>query len=261
MDWYANVAAVTGADFGPMGSLVYNPFTLLSLTLLWLVPLLAGVRRRTGGAQVSLRPAFIAGLLGTLAVTVATAVLPYAAKAALPAQMRRRSESEGLQFLIIYGNTTLAIAAVAVAAVMAVVVARRGPLRPVLALMAGCMTTVLSAFVLAYLTDSLACRVNVWEASPPAANCFEGQPLAEISLKAHWIILQAFLIAVTATLAAAAVGYAYRRARPAAADSASDRPPQRFSVVSAWIVVALLAAASIWFSVLTLPDAYIFWLE
>lgn len=53
------------------------------------------------------------------------------------------------------------------------------------------------------------------------------------------------------------MGYAYRRARPAAADSAAGSEP----MVPAWIVLALLAAASIWFSGLTLPDAYVYWLE
>jgi Zn-dependent protease with chaperone function len=36
--WYASVAAVTGAGFGPMGRLVFNPLTLLGLTLMWRSP-------------------------------------------------------------------------------------------------------------------------------------------------------------------------------------------------------------------------------
>jgi hypothetical protein len=40
-----------------------------------------------------------------------------------------------------------------------------------------------------------------------------------------------------------------------------SRPPQRLAAVSAGIVMVLLAAASIWLSVLMLEDAYQVWLE
>jgi hypothetical protein len=71
------------------------------------------------------------------------------------------------------------------------------------------------------------------------------------------MILQALLVAVPATLIAAASGYLYRRARPAGTPVSE----MRFLRVPAWIVMALVAAVSLWFAVLTKSAAYVVWLE
>lgn len=268
IDWYTTVAAVTGAGFGPMAWFVYNPLTLPGLTLLWLVPVLVGARRRAMAS--SLRFALIAGLVGTACVAAIGAALPFAAEAALPADVRRTTDADGVAFVLLYTNTMLALGAVVVAVVMAVVVARRGPHRPALALLAGWVTTALSTWVMSFGTDPIACYANVWEAVPAPTHCLGVADVAALSQTAHWMLLQAFLVAVPAMLVAAGAGAAYRRWRaPGRSLRSPDSPPGPAAAPPRWrpatfAVVAFLTAlvgVSAWFTVLTLPRAYQAWLE
>jgi hypothetical protein len=258
--WYASVAAVTGAGFGPMGRLVFNPLTLLGLTLMWLVPVLAHARWRSTASSISLRTAFTAGIVGALGVAIAGAALPFLAKAVLPVEVRKISEAEGALFSVIYENTTIALVSLAVAMVMAAVMARRGPHRPTLALLAGSLTSVLSLLLLAYAIDPIGCYANVFDSSPAPAKCFGRVTETIVSQQAHWATLQAFLIAAPAMLVAAAAGWAFRRARSTQPVPVASTPT-RFTGIAAGVALVLLVAVNIWFSYLTLPVAYRVWLE
>ena len=93
--------------------------------------------------------------------------------------------------------------------------------------------------------------------SAAPAECFGGVPVAELSQKAHWMILQAFLVAVPATLMVAAARSTLHRPRTPAAFGT----PGRVVTVAVGVGLGLLVAMTLWFSVLTAPIAYQVWLE
>ena len=264
--WYAWVARVTGADYGPLIWLVANPLTLAGLTLMWLVPVLAGLGRRS---PVPVRPALIAGLVGAAGLAVAAIALPYAARLALPEPVRTATDEDGVPFATVYDNTVLAMASIAVAVVMTVMAARRGPHRPVSALLAAGLTTVLATAVVSYLADPIACYVNV------TAACGDGVPVRRLGARAHFIALQAILVAVPAMLVAAGVRRlttSLRDAAPADAAPADSAPADsapadgapargRLAVVATAATLGVLVVLLVSLSVLMLPAAYRLWLE
>jgi hypothetical protein len=263
--WYAWVARVTGADYGPLIWLVFNPLTLAGLTLMWLVPVLAGLRR---GSPVPLRPAIIAGLVGAAGLAVASVAMPYGARLALSESVRTATDEDGVPFAAVYDNTVLAMASIAVAVVMTVVVARRGPHRPVLALLAAGLTTVLATAVITYLAYPIACYANVSGATPA---CAEGIPARQLGTRAHFIVLQAILVAVPAMLIAVWVRRLTRRetadmappdtAPPDAAPPDAVPPGRRLAVVATAAALGVLVVLLVTLSVLILPAAYRLWLE
>jgi hypothetical protein len=254
------VARVTGADYGPLIWLVFNPLTLAGLTLMWLVPVLAGLRRRS---PVPPRPALVAGLVSAAGLAVAAVAMPYAAKLALPASVRTATEEGGVPFPTVYDNAVLAMASIAVAVVMTVMVARDGPHRPVLALLAAGLTTVLATAVVTYLADPIACYANV---SGPTPACEQGVPVRRLGTRAHFIVLQAILVAVPTMLIAAGVRRLTRReavdAAPAdVATSGAVSPRRPLAVVATAAALGVLVVLLVTLSVLMLPAAYRLWLE
>jgi Zn-dependent protease with chaperone function len=267
--WYAWVAAVTGAENGSIIRLVFNPLTLLGLTLMWLVPVLAVGRIR-------LRPALIAAFVGAAGLVIAVAVLPFAAKRALPPAVRSANDVDGVPFLTVYDNTTLALASIAVAVVMTVTVARRGPHRPVLALLAAGLTTVLATAVVTY--EPIACLAGVFPAPPTGAptagsDCLHGVPVRRLGVRAHYIVVQAILVAIPAMLIVGAVGWLRRRRASVgdadvgdagvgdAAGVVTGRRPSRVGLVATATTLGLLVVVHIWLSVLVTPAAYRIWLQ
>jgi Zn-dependent protease with chaperone function len=258
--WYAWVAAVSGAENESIIRLVFNPLTLLGLTLMWLVPVVAG--------RFRLRPALIAAFVGAVGLAVAVAVLPSVVKRVLPATVRSANDVDGLAFLTVYDNTTLALASIAVAVVMTVMAARRGPHRPVLALLAAGLTTVLATAIVTY--EPFACYADVAAALPPSgtaasaplADCLHGVPVRLLGTRANYIIVQAILVAVPAMLVVGAVGWLRRRPEVGDADAvATGRAPSRVGVVATAAAVGLLVLVLISLSALVMPAAYRVWLE
>jgi Zn-dependent protease with chaperone function len=271
--WYAAVAAVTGAGYGPMGRLVFNPLTLTGLTLMWLVPVLALARRR----PVPLRTAFAASLIGAAAMAALGALLPFATRWALPARVRGEPDADasGASFAVIYENAGIALASIVIAVVVVVVLVRGGPPAPAVAVLAGCLTTILCAVVLTYVAIPISCRVSVWASTLPEG-CVTGVPVIETAQKAHWALLQAILLAVPAGLVVAAVRIL--RTRPASAATTSAASAATTSAASAvtgsagprvvgvrtvvaGVALTLLVAATLWFAGLTWPVAYTVWFE
>lgn len=261
IDWYTWVAAVTGAGYGPMGRLVFNPLTLFGLTLLWLVPLLvatAWCRPLSPLQPGPLRRASTATLLGFGAVVLLSVALPAVAPLAVPASVRTGSDAPGVSFEVIYENTTIALASVIVAAVMITVLVRVRSHGPALAMLAGCATTVLAAVVLSYLAEPLACHLNVGAATEAPTGCFDDATAGRLSTRAHWTMLQAILVAAPASLIVAVVRSLRRRSAPEAPTGAR---PVRGVVVATSAGLGLLAAVSLWLAVLTAPVAYQVWLD
>jgi hypothetical protein len=188
------------------------------------------------------------------------AVLPYAVRLALPESVRSTDDVDGVPFRTVYDNAVLAVASIAVAVVMTVIVARRGPHRPVLALLAGCLMTVLATLVVTYIADPVACYANVTAAVPAGDGCLHGAPARRLGTRAHFAIIQAIIVAAPAMLVAGAVG-SLRRRRPDGGAVASPRVPSRVDVVATGATLSLLVAVLVWLSVLVMPTAYRLWLE
>ncbi|MBB4764148.1 M48 family metalloprotease [Amorphoplanes digitatis] len=262
--WYAWVTAVAGADFWPMALLVYNPFTLPGLMLMWLIPVLAGLGRPRS-RPIPLGPAIVAAITCAAGLAVAVAALPYLARQVLPGRVRAADDG-GVPFVTVYDNATLVLAsvAVAVAVAMTVVVTRRGPYRPVLVVLTACLTTVLAAAVDTYIAGPFACYADFAGTSPPTGQCLDGMTLRLLGIRAHWIMMQALLVAVPALVAASALGALHRRYRarpPTGADGESaNAAPARIGI-PAGVALGLLVVAIVFLSALILPPAYRVWLE
>ncbi|MGW1056936.1 M48 family metalloprotease [Micromonospora rubida] len=263
--WYAWLATWTDVTLGPVHRLVFNPLTLPALMLCWLVPVLvtrrSRVRRPPGHQPIPLRGAFTAGIVGTACVTAIGVALPFATKAALPSRVRQPAEVDGVPFFAIYDAAGITIAAVTVAVVMAVVVARRGPHRPALAIMAGSLTAALSTLAIFFVTDPIACHVNVWDFSPAPTRCFGVVYAQSFSRVAHEILVQGVVLAIPIGLVAAVLGQAYRHRRPPIAAPPPPSPLGRLGQALTAAPLVLLVAFSIWLSLRVLPLAYQVWLE
>ncbi|MEU7909079.1 M48 family metalloprotease [Actinoplanes sp. NPDC049118] len=259
--WYAWTTAITGADYGPMNLLVFNPFTLPGLMLMWLVPVLAGLGRRP---RYPLSPAFICAATCGTGLAVAVAALPFATRRVLPGWVRAADDG-GVPFVTVYDNATLALASVAVAVAMTAVATRRGPHRPVLVVLTACLTTVVAAAVVTYVAGPVACYADVAGTSPPNSSCLDGATVRRLSTRAHWIMLQAVLVAVPALVTGSAVAALHRRYRarrpPETAGEPAIAGPARTPVPAAGVVLGLLAAAIVFLSALIVPTAYRVWLE
>ena len=143
--WYVTLAEWVGSFNQTRHLLLNTPVASVGLVLLWLVPamLLRWDRRLPAGAGQALR---IGALCGS-AMVVAGLLLPYAARAALPVEVRHLApgppeESAG-SFDMIYHQTYVACAVVA-QAVAAALVAARGHLRPVFVPLAVTFTAILA---------------------------------------------------------------------------------------------------------------------
>ncbi|MEU8220375.1 M48 family metalloprotease [Micromonospora taraxaci] len=260
--WYGGIARLADVRFDPARRLVFNPFTLLFVTVLWLVPAIIrrGRNRGTPGLQpLRLGAALTVGAIGAAGVLVIGVVLPFAAKAALPAWARQQEVVDGVPFFAIYDAAGVTIAAVAVAVVMAVIVGRPGPDRPALAALAGLTTAVLSTLVIFFVTDPVACHVNVWDFSPAPRRCFGVVYAQSFSRVTHEIIVQGIILAIPAMILAAALGAAYRRRVPRTVPT--TRPPGRRGRAITTVLLILLVGFAVYVSVLILPLAYEDWLR
>jgi Zn-dependent protease with chaperone function len=268
--WYAWAARVSGAESAALLKLVFNPLTLLGLTLMWLVPVLAGLPGPAAG-RIRVRPALATALVGAAGLAVALVALPYAIRLVLPTQVRSANDVDGVPFLTVYDNVVLAVASVAVAVVMTVIVARRGPHRPVLALLAGGLMTVLATLVVTYLAEAASCYANVAAADPGGEGCLHGVPVRRLGTRAHFIIVQAIIVAAPALLVVGGLGWLRRRPDAGAPtpgkapeqtpEQTPEQAPSRLGAVAVGVTLSLLVVVLAGLSVLVMPTAYRLWLE
>ncbi|MBQ1020061.1 M48 family metalloprotease [Micromonospora sp. D93] len=260
--WYSGIARWADIRFDSAPRLVFNPFTLLLLTVLWLVPAIIRRGRNRGAPDhqpLRLGAAFTVGAVGAAGVLVIGAVLPFAAQAALPAWARQQEVVDGVPFFAIYDAAGVTIAAVAVAVVLGVIVGRPGPDRPALAALAGSTTAVLSTLVIFFVTDPIACHVNVWDFSPAPTRCFGALYAQSFSRVTHEIIVQGIILAIPVMILSAALGAAYRRRVPRIVPAIRPTGPLARVVIAALLV--LLVAFTAYLSLLILPLAYDEWLR
>ncbi|MFI6243718.1 M48 family metalloprotease [Micromonospora sp. NPDC050795] len=260
--WYRGIARWADLRFDPAYRLVFNPLTLPLLTLLWLAPAL--IRRgRTGGTPdqqpLRLGLALTVGAIGAACVLVIGAAMPFVARAALPAWARQQEVVDGVAFFAIYDAAGVTIAAVVVAVVLGVIVALPGPHRPALAVLAGSTTAVLSALVLFFVTDPIACRVNVWDFSPAPTRCFGVVYAQSFSRVTHEIIVHGIILAIPVMVLAAALGAAYRRRVPRIVPATRPTGPLGRAATGALLI--LLVAFIVYLSLLILPLAHDDWLR
>jgi hypothetical protein len=125
-------------------------------------------------------------------------------------------------------------------------------------MLAGCATTVLAAVVLNYVAEPLACHRNVRAATDAPAGCFDDVTVGRLSIRAHWTMLQAILVAAPASLIVAVVRTLRRRSAP---ETPAGARPARGVIVATSVGLGLLAAVSLWLAALTAPVAYQVWLD
>ena len=271
--WYRWLTGLAGSVIDPAYRLVGNPLTLPSLALMCLVPVLAGIggwRRPStsdgrstsdGAGRVPVRRALVPALIGA-AVTVAVGVaLPLLAPAVLPPVVRRDPPRGvgGDPFYLVLSNVTAVGIIATVAVVMAVVVVRNERHRPVLALLAGLLTTVLATVGVYYVVLPAQCYTNVWSLDPPPRDCFRAHSSTLLSDTAHFVIVYAVILAVPVVLlTAAAVRALPRRRRTPPAEVTAPRPA---GLVLTVVVAAVLVAATVWLTWAILPAADQTWLS
>ncbi|MEU7800201.1 M48 family metalloprotease [Micromonospora arborensis] len=260
--WYDGIARWADVRFGPAHRLVFNPFTLPCLTLLWLAPVIIRRGRIRGTADhqpLRLGFAVIVGAIGAACVLAIGAVLPFAAKAALPTWVRQQEVVDGVPFFAIYDAAGSTVAAVVVAVVMGVIAARPGPHRPALAVLSGSTAAALSALVIFFVTDPIACHVNVWDFSPAPTRCFGVVYAQSFSRVTHEIIVNGVILALPLVVLAAALGAAYRRRVPQVVPA--TRPTGPFGRAASTALLVMLVAFTVFVSVRILPLAHDEWLR
>ncbi|GAB4106486.1 M48 family metalloprotease [Micromonospora taraxaci] len=261
--WYGGIARWAEVRFDAAYRLVFNPFTLPFLTLLWLTPVIIRRCRIRGTADdqpLRVGYALAVGAIGAACVTVLGAVMPFAARAALPSWVRQQQEVvDGVPFFEIYAAAGVTVAEVVVAVVMGVIVARPGPYRPALAVLAGSTAAALSTLVIFFVTDPIACHVNVWDFSPEPARCFGllyAQSFSRVGLE---ITVNGVVLAGPVMVLAGALGAAYRRRVPRIVPT--TRPTGRLGRAVTTVLLILLVVFAVYVSVLILPLAYEDWLR
>jgi Zn-dependent protease with chaperone function len=153
--WYREVSRWLNAPvvYVPAIRLGATPFLALGLILLWAVPL---VRARL----VDVRHAARIGLLMGAVALVAAVALPFLARAALPAGVRRTPAVDppsGFTFTMEYGLAYVALAALLAALAAGLVAATTAHLRPVLVPLAFSVTVVLAALGFSVTTTVFRC--------------------------------------------------------------------------------------------------------
>ncbi|WBB68408.1 M48 family metalloprotease [Micromonospora sp. WMMD812] len=226
--WYAALGMVSTADLGPAYRFVHNPLTLPTLTVLWLVPAALAWHSARWRA---LWHAVLVGLGSGAVAAVIGALLPLAARATIPEQVRQAvPQPDEISFGAVLDNATIAVGSVLVALAMTVVVAGRGPLRPPLALLAATVSTVVSAAAVWWVAGPVRCQTGV-------GLCREAVDVGGLARTAHWTLVQGLLVAVPLVLATALLSH--RRREPADAPA----PPGRRAVVATTAGLAVLLAA------------------
>ncbi|WP_037618213.1 M48 family metalloprotease [Streptomyces aureus] len=265
--WYA---ALTGrladaAFYLPLAFARATPLLPTGLVLVWAVPLMSAGRRRGFLApSQGVGRALAVGAAAGLAAVVAGIALPYAARGALPPEVRRASGpsavSEALSFPVVHAQTYLAVAALfqAAAAAGTVLVCRRQ--RPVLVPLAVTVTAVLGTLGF-YVSRGTSRCVAVTDLAAGVCGPRAFLPDADTAVHLHEVVAWGVVAAVPAGLLGAAVAAlsGSRRRRPGSmAETAHVDTPRRRSVLLAPALglpaVLLLAGAAA-----GIPDDYPVW--
>jgi Zn-dependent protease with chaperone function len=207
--WYVWLVASTGWQLEPAAYLVYLPLTLPAVALLWLVPVLVGVR-------LPVRRAIIPALIGGGCAVAIGAVLPFLAKATLPASVRRLPDPDALRgsVPVVIAGVTSFTGKLAVVVVMAVVVARSGRQWPASAVLAGTVTAMVAAVGAYHVAVPMQCFANVFDLDPAPAGCLVPVDPRLLAENVNAILVQGMIVAIPIVLGVAAVGALVRRGRP-----------------------------------------------
>ncbi|MCG5446201.1 M48 family metalloprotease [Micromonospora sp. NIE79] len=222
IDWYVQLTSWTSIVYSyyPRVLVQFTPLATAGLVLLWAVPaLLLGWFRRVGLRPPGVQRAFRIGAVAGLGVIAVGLALPFAAHAALPADVRylpadfnveELTGSELLHFSMVYGNTYVTVAALLQAMGAAVVAARSTRLRPVLVPLA--VTTTLAVATLGfYLSRGISDCLQLTGPGGRACELPSFLPDSYITFHLAWIATSGVLLAVPAALFAAAAGGLWRR--------------------------------------------------
>ncbi|MER5436179.1 M48 family metalloprotease [Streptomyces sp. NPDC002588] len=234
--WYSALTGRLGDAYFyfPLLLLRATPLLPVGLVLVWAVPLVAAARRR---GHLALREgvgrALAVGAAAGLTSVACGIVLPYAARGALPPEVRRISGPPAvlgaLSFLTVHADTYMAVAALlqAAAAVGTVLVCRR--LRPVLVPLAVTVTAALGTLGF-YVSRGTALCVAVTDAAAGVCGAREFLPGTDVADRLHEAVAWGAVAALPAGLLAAAVTAlsAHRRRRPdGVPDTAHEDTPRR----------------------------------
>ena len=260
IEWYSTLTAWTGVYYEPQSRLSHTPVASAGLVLLWAVPaVLMGWWRPDGDRPAGVNRALLVGAIAGLAVVAIGLVLPYAARAALPLDVRRTPVNivdAPLYFLVVYHNTYIAVAVLA-QATAAGIVAAAARLRPVLVPLAVTTTAVLATFGV-YANWGMATCMNLTGSSQhcgPRAFL----PDAYVAFHLHTIVTWGAAAALPAALLGTAIGALWRRGRlpvVSARVPGHHAPPARWLTTTSLGVLAALVLAS---AAAAVPGNYSYW--
>ncbi|MGV9212793.1 M48 family metalloprotease [Micromonospora sp. RB23] len=146
--WYAALADWTGRTFMFRTQVMQTPITSAGMVLLWAVPAVVLRWWRRDERPTGLRRALLVGVGAGLAVAAVGVALPFAARAALPAEILHAPANlewdANPGFVQVYHNVYTALAVLGQAVAAGFVAAGRTRLRPVFVPVAVCTTAVLA---------------------------------------------------------------------------------------------------------------------
>jgi Zn-dependent protease with chaperone function len=209
--WYQALAQLGQVTFTPVVYLAGNPLVLPGLTALWLVPtLLSGARlsgarlSAPGTAPIDLRPALLAGLVGTVGFTAACVGLIYAVQARAPVAVRA-----GLDYpaRVYYAWIAIAVVAQVCVAGAVAVAARRH--RAVLIPLAIALTGVLAVLVADFGLFPLGRCADVFGTRP--LGCRLTVDIGATSVTVQRAVVEGVLLALPVAVVAGAVSALVRR--------------------------------------------------
>jgi hypothetical protein len=137
--------------------------------------------------------------------------------------------------------------------------------------LAGGLMTVLATLVVTYLAEAASCYANVAAADPGGEGCLHGVPVRRLGTRAHFIIVQATIVAAPALLVVGGLGWLRRRPDAGAPtpgkapeqtpEQTPEQAPSRLGAVAVGVTLSLLVVVLAGLSVLVMPTAYRLWLE
>jgi Zn-dependent protease with chaperone function len=242
--WYQALAQLGQFTFTPVVYLAGNPLVLPGLTALWLVPmLLRGTRRGAPGtAPIDLRPAVVAGLVGTVGFTAACVGLIYAVQARAPVAVRA-----GLDYPARVYYAWIAIAVVAQVCVAGAVAAAARRHRAVLIPLAIALTGVLAVLVADFGLLPLGRCADVF--GTRSLGCRPTVHVGATSVTMQRAVVEGVLLALPVAVVAGAVSALVRR-RAGRAGALAPRGPapgrlRRLATPATVAFLAVTAAATV----------------
>ncbi|WP_262057286.1 M48 family metalloprotease [Streptomyces sp. STR69] len=263
--WYTALTGGLGDAYFyvPLVLVRATPFLPVGLVLVWAVPLLLARRRRGSLASAEgVGRALAVGAVAGLAAVAAGIALPYAARGALPPEVRRIADPSAalgtLPFSVVRASTYLAVTALLQAAAAAgTALVCRGR-RPVLVPLAVTVTAVLGTLGF-YVSRGTSLCVAVTGVAPDACRARVFLPDADAAFHLHEVVAWGVVAAVPAGLLGAAVAaLSGHRRRPSdgGADTArgdTRRPAFLPPMLGLLAVLPLVGAAA------GVPQDYLVW--